>query len=131
LKKEWIDAATKLFQKSGETAILIGSFTPIPFKVFTILSGALRFPLWKLIAYAAFGRAVKFYVVGILFYMYGKAAAHMAKDVSLYVFLAAIPLLIIFMYYKKRKAKKASEASEAESAEKDKDVEPEKQSSNG
>lgn len=114
LKKEWIDAATKLFQKNGETAILIGSFTPIPFKVFTILSGALRFPLWKLIAYAAFGRAVKFYVVGILFYMYGRAAAGMAKDVSLYVFLGAIPLLAIYLYYKKRKAKKAEASEENE-----------------
>ena len=53
-EKEWIDAATNMFQKNGEAAILIGSFTPVPFKVFTILSGCLNFrygdfwlmPLW-------------------------------------------------------------------------------------
>lgn len=112
VKKEWIDSATKLFQKNGEMAILFGSFTPIPFKVFTILSGVLRFPLWKLIAYAAFGRAVKFYVVGILFYMYGRAAASMTKDVSLYVFLSAIPILLLFVYYKKRKTKKGEKETE-------------------
>jgi len=106
LKQEWIDTATKLFQRNGELAVLIGSFTPIPFKVFTILSGAFRFPLWKLISYAALGRAVKFYAVGALFYIYGRAAAGMAKDVSLYVFLAALPLLALYIYFKKRKAKK-------------------------
>lgn len=86
LKKEWIDAATDKFQKNGEAAILIGSFTPIPFKVFTILSGCLNFPLWRLIGYAAIGRGLKFYIVGSLFYFYGRAAESMVKDVSLYIF---------------------------------------------
>ncbi|MCM3081837.1 YqaA family protein [Brevibacillus invocatus] len=107
LKKSWIDSATHMFQKNGEMAILIGSFTPIPFKVFTILSGFLHFPLWRLIAYAAIGRAVKFYVVGVLFYLYGRAAEGMAKDVSLYVGLCAIPLIAAFIYYKRKKSKKA------------------------
>lgn len=106
LKKSWIDSATNMFQKNGEMAILIGSFTPIPFKVFTILSGFLHFPLWRLIAYAAIGRAVKFYVVGVLFYLYGRAAEGMAKDVSLYVGLCAIPLIAAFIYYKRKKSKK-------------------------
>lgn len=106
LKKSWIDSATKMFQKNGEMAILIGSFTPIPFKVFTILSGFLHFPLWRLIAYAAIGRAIKFYVVGALFYLYGRAAEGMAKEVSLYIGLGAIPLLLAFLFYKRKKAKK-------------------------
>ena len=79
LKKEWIDAATDRFQKNGEAAILIGSFTPIPFKVFTILSGCLNFPLWRLIGYAAIGRGLKFYIVGLLFYLYGHSAKGMVK----------------------------------------------------
>ncbi|MFD2115415.1 YqaA family protein [Paenibacillus yanchengensis] len=119
LKKEWIDAATDKFQKNGETAILLGSFTPIPFKVFTILSGCLNFPLWKLLAYAAMGRAVKFYAVGILFYLYGRAAENMVQDVSLYMFLAGIPIVLIFLLVRrvirKRKAAKAALDSASES----------------
>jgi membrane protein DedA with SNARE-associated domain len=103
LKKQWIDAATNLFQKNGEAAILIGSFTPIPFKVFTILSGCLNFPLWRLMAYAALGRATKFYVVGTLFYLYGNAAEGMVKDVSLYIALIAVPLILIGIYFKRRR----------------------------
>lgn len=106
LKRKWIDSATTMFQKNGETAILFGSFTPIPFKVFTILSGCLKFPLWKLLVYAAVGRAVKFYVVGVLFYLYGQAAEGMVKDVSLYVFLTAIPVLLLFLILRRKLRKK-------------------------
>jgi membrane protein YqaA with SNARE-associated domain len=106
LKREWIDSVTKMFQKNGETAILIGSFTPIPFKAFTILSGCLSFPLWKLIGYAAIGRAVKFYVVGILFYIYGRMAENMVKDVSLYIFLIAVPILLLIFVLKRKYSQK-------------------------
>lgn len=113
LKTEWIDAATSRFQKNGESAILIGSFTPIPFKVFTILSGCLNFPLWRLIGYAAVGRAVKFYAVGALFYFYGRAAESMVKDVSLYTFLGSIPIIAAFLFIRHRlRKKKAREREE-------------------
>ncbi|BAH45409.1 hypothetical membrane protein [Brevibacillus brevis NBRC 100599] len=106
LKKEWIDSATEMFQKKGEVAIFIGSFTPIPFKVFTIMSGCLKFPLWKLIGYAAIGRAVKFYAVGLLFYFYGKMAENMVHNVSLYIFLTVVPLILIGLWVKKIVAKR-------------------------
>ncbi|TVY02992.1 YqaA family protein [Cohnella terricola] len=106
LKKSWVDSATRMFQKNGEAAILIGSFTPIPFKVFTILSGCLNYPLWRLLAYAAVGRAVKFYAVGLLFYIYGRSAEGMVKEVSLYIAAIAIPLVILFLIFKKKLGKK-------------------------
>ncbi|XID90152.1 YqaA family protein [Paenibacillaceae bacterium WGS1546] len=118
LKKEWVDAATRLFEKNGEAAILIGSFTPIPFKVFTILSGCLKFPLWRLIAYAFVGRAVKFYAVGFLFYFYGRAAESMVGDISLFTAAIAIPLVVVFLIVKRKRDKKKkalqSEQSEPE-----------------
>lgn len=106
LKKEWIDSATERFQKNGEAAILIGSFTPIPFKVFTILSGCLNFPLWRLIGYAAIGRGLKFYTVGLLFYFYGRSAEGMVKNVSLYIFFGAVPIIVIFLLVRKKMRKK-------------------------
>ncbi|WP_289355463.1 VTT domain-containing protein [Paenibacillus sp. S-12] len=115
LKKSWIDGANQMFKKNGEAAILIGSFTPIPFKVFTILSGCMNFPLWRLIGYAALGRAVKFYAVGLLFYLYGRSAEGMVQHVSLYIFLIAVPILAIYLIIRKRRRNKA--AAEAEHTE--------------
>lgn len=118
LKKEWIEAATNMFQKNGDTAVLIGSFTPIPFKVFTILSGALNFPLWRLVVYAALGRAAKFYLVGGLIYFYGQAAEKMVHNASYYLFAIAVPLIVLFLFFRKRhrKKKEAREAAAAEAA---------------
>ena len=117
LKKKWVDKATAMFQKNGETAILIGAFTPIPFKVFTILSGSLKYPLWRLMAYASIGRAAKFYVVGALFYMYGRAAENMVQNASLYTALVAIPVLVVFLairaYRRKRKRQLAAEQGQS------------------
>ncbi|NGP46290.1 DedA family protein [Bacillaceae bacterium SIJ1] len=106
LKKKWIVQANHMFRKNGEAAVMIGAFTPIPFKVFTILSGFLKFPLWKLIVFAAVGRAVKFYAVGTLFFMYGQTAEHMVKDVSLYIFIIAVPVLLVGLVIKRKLAKK-------------------------
>lgn len=108
LKKSWIDGANQMFKKNGEAAILIGSFTPIPFKVFTILSGCLNFPLWRLIGFAALGRAVKFYAVGLLFYLYGRSAEGMVQHVSLYIFLIAVPVLAVFLIIRKRRRNRAA-----------------------
>ncbi|MET3695755.1 membrane protein YqaA with SNARE-associated domain [Bacillus oleivorans] len=106
LKKKWIESASALFHRNGEAAILIGAFTPIPFKVFTILSGCFHFSFWKLLGYAAIGRAVKFYVVGFLFYFYGEASANFVKEELTYVMGGIAVLLLIGFYLKKRIQKK-------------------------
>lgn len=110
LKKSWVDGASRMISKNGEAAILVGSFTPIPFKVFTIMSGCLNFPLWRLMAYAAIGRAAKFYIVGVLFYLYGRSAEGMVKHVSLYLLIGVIPILVAILLIRKRKKRKTEQS---------------------
>lgn len=74
LPEKWTKLATEQFDKNGDAAVLIGSFTPIPFKVFTILSGVFNYSLTKLMLFAILGRGIKFYLIGILFHLYGKHA---------------------------------------------------------
>ncbi|WP_010273318.1 YqaA family protein [Paenibacillus senegalensis] len=114
LKKEWIDSAQQLFNRNGEAAILIGAFTPVPFKVFTILSGCLNFSIWKLLGYAAIGRAAKFYVVGILFYFYGRAAENMINSYLTYIFLGVAAVLTIILLIKRKLQKKKQQNLPAE-----------------
>ena len=104
LKKSWIDKASTLFQSKGELAILVGAFTPIPFKVFTILSGSFNYPLWRLMLYASIGRAAKFYVVGVLFYVYGRAAEGMVGNVSYYMLAAIVPIAFVYLLHKRNNA---------------------------
>ncbi len=108
LKQENVEKVTRMFEKNGAAAILIGAFTPIPFKVFTILSGCFRFPLWKLMLYAAFGRAVKFYLVGGLFYLFGRAAAGLIDQyfTAITIVLTLIALVIWYVVGKIRNKRK-------------------------
>ncbi|KOP67974.1 hypothetical protein AMS62_23995 [Bacillus sp. FJAT-18019] len=111
MKRKWYDSATALFTKHGEAAILVGAFTPIPFKIFTILSGCMSYPLWKLLSYAALGRAVKFYTVGVLFYVYGRAAENMVDSVLTIILLSVGALIggiwLTVRYVKNRKKKRS------------------------
>jgi membrane protein YqaA with SNARE-associated domain len=116
LKQSWIDKASTLFQSKGELAILVGAFTPIPFKVFTILSGSFNYPLWRLMLYASIGRAAKFYVVGVLFYVYGRAAEGMVGNVSYYMLAAIVPIVIVYLLVKRGKSKRKSRADRSKSA---------------
>jgi membrane protein DedA with SNARE-associated domain len=106
LKKTWVDKATAMFQKHGDTAVLVGAFTPIPFKIFTILSGAMKFPLWRLMCLAAIGRAAKFYIVGGLFYVFGKAADSMMGNVIWYALIAMVPIVGIYFLVRRTLAKR-------------------------
>lgn len=74
LPDKWTNAATVLFEKNGDGAVLVGSFTPIPFKFFTVLSGVFGYSLTKLMIFAIIGRGLKFFLIGTLFYLYGKHA---------------------------------------------------------
>jgi len=93
MKQDRLDRVTALFRKHGEMAILIGSFTPIPFKIFTIVSGCMNYPLWRLMGYAAIGRAAKFYIVGLLFYLYGRSAESMVHSSLTLIMLGAAVLI--------------------------------------
>jgi len=102
VKKRWIDAAASLFNRNGEVAILIGAFTPIPFKVFTVLAGVFTFSLWKLLLYAALGRAVKFYAVGVIFYIYGRASEYFVMT-YLTPLIGGVAILLGMIIYIQRK----------------------------
>lgn len=112
VKQKWIDKASNLFQSNGEVAIFIGAFTPIPFKVFTVLAGMFRFSLWKLIGYAALGRAVKFYIVGALFHFFGRASEEFVTS-YLSLIMSGIAVVMIIIYYVRRKRKKTKEEKSA------------------
>lgn len=103
MKQKQLDSVTEMFRRHGEAAIMIGSFTPIPFKIFTIVSGCMNYPLWKLLGYAAIGRAAKFFIVGILFYIYGRAAEDMVGGSTLTISLLAVGIVIALTWVLVRK----------------------------
>lgn len=59
------------YQEYGTLALFVAALTPIPYKVFTIASGALAFPLLPFVGFSLFGRGLRFYTEGLLLYHFG------------------------------------------------------------
>lgn len=66
-----IDWAEHLYQKYDVWAIGIAGFTPIPYKVFTILAGALNIKVKVLVIVSIISRGGRFFLVATLLYFYG------------------------------------------------------------
>ena len=56
----------------GFLGILIAAITPIPYKVFTIASGALGFAFWPFMLASVIGRGIRFFAVATLMYFFGE-----------------------------------------------------------
>ena len=59
-----------LFGRYGIWVVLIAAFTPIPYKVFAITAGVLRFDLRSFIVVSLIGRGARFFLLaGVLYYL--------------------------------------------------------------
>jgi membrane protein YqaA with SNARE-associated domain len=67
-----IDKSELMFKKYGMWAILVAAVTPIPYKVFTILSGALNLPLKTFILASIVGRGIRFLSLGVFIFFFGE-----------------------------------------------------------
>ncbi|WP_139491660.1 YqaA family protein [Brevibacillus dissolubilis] len=97
LPKKWTDVAIEKFQKNGDGFLLIGAFTPIPIKVFSVLTGALGYSFAKLMLFTVLGRGVKSFLIGTLFYLYGKHAKQLLDD-YMEVSLLGLALIVALLY---------------------------------
>jgi membrane protein YqaA with SNARE-associated domain len=55
----------------GFWGILVAAITPIPYKIFTILSGVFRFEFWTFMLASLIGRSFRFFLVGGLIWRFG------------------------------------------------------------
>jgi len=60
------------YAEYGNVALLLAALTPIPFKVFTIASGALAYPLAPFLAASLLGRGLRFGAEGLLLRFFGQ-----------------------------------------------------------
>ena len=59
------------YKQWGVWFLAIASFTPIPYKISTIASGAVQLDFFSFVTVSALGRAARFFLVGGLMYKFG------------------------------------------------------------
>ena len=75
-----ISKAESLFQKYGVWAVLVAAVTPIPYKVFAVLSGVLHLDLKPFILASLVGRCLRFLLLGVLLYFFGGEVQYFLKE---------------------------------------------------
>ena len=67
-----VDIVSAKYHEHAFIAIFTAAFTPIPFKVFTIVAGLVKIPLMSLVVASAIGRSARFFIVAILIRIFGE-----------------------------------------------------------
>ena len=67
-----VDIVSAKYHEHAFLAIFTAAFTPIPFKVFTIVAGLVKIPVMVLIVASAIGRSARFFIVAILIRIFGE-----------------------------------------------------------
>lgn len=82
-------------------ALLLAGFTPIPFKVFTIVSGMMKIPITTLVVASAISRTGRFMLVAAFVYFLGdKAKEYIDKYFDLLTILFTVALIGGFVLLK-------------------------------
>ncbi len=72
VSEDKVARAETLFNRYGAWAILVAAFTPIPYKVFTILAGVMDLPIRPFLLASLIGRGARFMTIGVLIYLFGE-----------------------------------------------------------
>jgi membrane protein YqaA with SNARE-associated domain len=87
-----------LFNQHGFIIIILAGFTPLPFKAFTITAGYMSIQLIPFIIASFIGRAIRFFIVAVIFHYFGKSLANKLKKYFEYIGIL-ITIMIIYIIY--------------------------------
>ena len=75
-------------------AIFTAAFTPIPFKVFTIVAGLVKISIMSLVVASAIGRSARFFIVAILIRIFGEKIKYFIEKYFNLLTIVFVVLLI-------------------------------------
>lgn len=88
------DQFAKTYNSWGAWAVLLAGITPFPFKVITIASGATKLPLIVFVVASIIARAIRFFSVAGLLYVFGPPIRSFIEERLGLVFTVFMALLI-------------------------------------
>ena len=115
VSEDKVTRAESLFNRYGAWAILVAAFTPIPYKVFTILAGVLDLPIRPFLLASLIGRGARFLTIGILIFIFGDEIQDFVdQQFELLTIAAAVGLVVVLGVYLVYRRIRASSRSSAE-----------------
>ena len=93
-----IDNFNKKFEEIGYIIILIGGFSPFPFKITCFASGILGINFFAFLILSLVSRFSRFFLIGYLISKYGNKAINLIKDNVKKITWILLMLLIILIF---------------------------------
>ena len=90
-----IEQVKALYAEYGAWFILIKGFTPIPFKLVTIVSGFMYYPLAQFIGLAAVTRGARFFLLAFVFNRYGQSLRQFIERHLSLVVMGSVALIVL------------------------------------
>ncbi len=89
-----VDIVSSKYHQHAFIAIFTAAFTPIPFKVFTIVAGLVKISLTTLIVASAIGRSARFFIVAVLLRIFGEKIQYFIEKYFNLLTIVFVVLLI-------------------------------------
>lgn len=107
--KKKVQGAEDMYNKYDALAVFIAAFTPIPYKVFTILGGVCRIKFWKFIVVSIFGRGIRYLIWCLLGWYFKDQANYILHNIDkvMAIIIVVIFALVAIMLIRKRLSKPA------------------------
>ena len=93
LKNRYSDLSNS-YNENGILAVLLGGFSPIPYKLIAIVSGTTNMPIFDFLWASTLSRGLRFFLLAFLIYFFKDAANNIIKN---YFSTAVIIISIIFI----------------------------------
>lgn len=88
-------------QDKGVWIVILGSFTPFPYKIFTITAGFMHLHLGAFIIGSIIGRGLRFFLVsGLLYFAGDKLNKHLRASIDIIGWITLILIIIIYFIWK-------------------------------
>ena len=97
---EGFNSFEKNFLQYGWFLVIIGGFTPFPYKIITISSGILQLDLLMFIVCSILSRGARFSFVGFMFFKFGESIKNVLEKYLNLMSIILITLFILYVYYK-------------------------------
>ena len=102
LPEEKVDQVEEAYARWGMWAIGIAGFTPVPYNVFTVSSGVMKYDLKKFILMSLLSRGTRFFIVAFLIMMWGEVMYEFLFDHFVWIFTAATAVVIVLFVERER-----------------------------
>ncbi|MDY6778042.1 MAG: YqaA family protein [Candidatus Nanohaloarchaea archaeon] len=103
ISRKNVERAEEYYDRYGILAVGIAGFSPVPYKVFTITSGAFRMDMRGFLAVSILSRGLRFFTVALLVRVWGREVVRFLHSyfgpVSLFLGMAVAAVYIVWKRY--------------------------------